>query len=89
MNITGSVVIHLNALGQPSPCSVTYWEITEDYRDGRLTVTVLHDGWLTASAYRGPGGWRISDTPREIIPAAVLAALPTAAQALLNARVSA
>lgn len=79
-----TTLLRLDAKGEPSPSGLTYWEVIETRESGRPWFTVQRDGWLVAEVYNGPDGWRIATTPRESIPAAVLAAVPEGGQALLQ-----
>jgi hypothetical protein len=81
-----STLLRLNVDGEPSPSGLTYWEVVEGAHLGRTWYTVQHDGWLVAEVYEGPDGWRIASTPREPIPAAVLAEIPAACAAILGPR---
>jgi hypothetical protein len=79
-----AAILRLAADGTPNPSGLTYWEVIEDGRPDRTWFTVQRDGWLVAEAYVGPDGWRVASKPREPIPAAVLAELPSGCVAVLS-----
>lgn len=80
------ITLRLGADGTPNPSGLTYWDVdttvSPPFQD-RTWYTVLHDGWLVAEVYVNPCGWRVASKPREPIPAAVLAEIPTEGRALL------
>jgi hypothetical protein len=77
-------LLRLNEAGEPNLSGLTYWEVEQIRYPDRTWYEVRRDGWCIAEVYVGSDGWRVASRPREPIPAAVLAEMPTACMSVLS-----